>query len=313
MKRLVLASLLGACAALPASAQTIGVTLPNFDNNFQTLIKNSMIDYAGTLNGVSLQLEDAQLDIGRQLSQVQNFIASGVDGIIVSVVDSDATTAMTNAAKEAGIPLVYVNTGPSDPTKLPEGQAFVASNELDSGTLEAKEVCRQLKAAGKTEANAVILIGDLSNEAARLRTKDVHDVFATPECSFIKIVDEQTGAWQRQAAADLVTNWLAAGTQFDAVVSNNDEMAIGAIQALKGAGIPMDQVVVGGIDATADGLAAMQAGDLDVTVFQDAAGQGHGSIDAVLKLIKGEKLDTQIYIPFELVTKDNMDKYLHIN
>jgi ABC-type sugar transport system substrate-binding protein len=313
MRKLILASLLGACAALPASAQTIGVSLPNFDNMFQTLIKNSMTDYAGTLDGVTLQLEDAQLDIGRQLSQVQNFIASGVDGTIVSVVDSDATTAMTNAAKDAGIPLVYVNTGPSDPESLPEGQAFVASNELDSGTLEAQEVCRQLKAAGKTEAKAVILIGDLSNEAARLRTQDVHDVFATPECSFITIVDEQTGAWQRQQAADLVTNWLAAGTQFDAVVSNNDEMAIGAIQALKGAGIAMDTVVVGGIDATADGLAAMKAGDLDVTVFQDAAGQGRGSIDAVLKLIKGEQLDRQIYIPFELVTTANMAEYMNVN
>lgn len=313
MKQLLLAALFGACASVPVSAQTIGVTLPNFDNMFQTLIKNAMTDYAGTLPGVTLQLEDAQLDIGRQLSQVQNFIASGVDGIIVSVVDSDATTAMTAAARDAGIPLVYVNTGPSDPEALPEGQAFVASNELDSGTLEAREVCRQLTAAGKTEATAVILIGDLSNEAARIRTQDVHDVFSSPECSFIKIVDEQTGGWQRQLAADLVTNWLAASIQFDAVVANNDEMAIGAIQALKSAGVSMDDVVIGGIDATADGLAAMQAGDLDVTVFQDAAGQGRGSIDAVLKLVKGEKLDQQIYVPFELVTKDNMDKYLHIN
>lgn len=313
MKQLLLAALFGACASVPVSAQTIGVTLPNFDNMFQTLIKNAMTDYAGTLPGVTLQLEDAQLDIGRQLSQVQNFIASGVDGIIVSVVDSDATTAMTSAARDAGIPLVYVNTGPSDPEALPEGQAFVASNELDSGTLEAREVCRQLTASGKTEATAVILIGDLSNEAARIRTQDVHDVFSTPECSFIKIVDEQTGGWQRQQAADLVTNWLAASIQFDAVVANNDEMAIGAIQALKGAGVSMDDIVIGGIDATADGLAAMRAGDLDVTVFQDAAGQGRGSIDAVLKLVKGEKLDQQIYVPFELVTPDNMDDYLHMN
>lgn len=313
MKKLALASIIGACAALPASAQTIGVALPNFDNMFQTLIKNAMTDYAEGMDGVTLQMEDAQLDIGRQLSQVQNFIASGVDGIIVSVVDSDATVAMTNAAKDAGIPLVYVNTGPSDPDMLPEGQAFVASNELESGTLEAQEMCRQLKEAGKTEATGVILIGDLSNEAARLRTQDVHDVLATPECEFIEIVDEQTGAWQRQTAADLVTNWLAAGTQFDAVFANNDEMAIGAIQALKNAGIPMEDVVVGGIDATADGLAAMQMGDLDVTVFQDAAGQGRGSIDAVLKLIAGESLERQIYIPFELVTQENIDQYLSIN
>jgi inositol transport system substrate-binding protein len=86
-------------------------------------------------------------------------------------------------------------------------------------------------------------------------------------------------------------------------------MAIGAIQALKAAGRSMDSVVVGGIDATQDALAAMAAGDLDVTVFQNAAGQGQGSVDAALKLAKGEAVDKKVYIPFELVTKENLDKY----
>lgn len=314
MKRLLMATAFSALGTFTASAQTIGVSLPNFDNTFQTVIKNAMSDYAKTLPGVSLQLEDAQLDIGRQLSQVQNFIASGVDGIIVSVVDSDATTAMTKAAQAAGVPLVYVNTGPTDPTSLPEGQAFVASNELDSGTIETQEICRLLKEKGKGDgAKAVILIGDLSNEAARLRTKDAHDVIATPECSFIDVIDEQTATWQRTLSSDLVTNWLSAGLKFDAVISNNDEMAIGAIQALKAGGVSMDDVVIGGVDATADGLAAMKAGDLDVTVFQDGAGQGRGALDAVLKLIKKEKVDQQIYIPFELVTPATMDKYQNLN
>ncbi len=107
-----------------------------------------------------------------------------------------------------------------------------------------------------------------------------------------------------------MTNWLSAGLQFDAVVSNNDEMAIGAIQALKTAGISMEDMIVGGVDATADALAAMKAGDLDVTVFQNAAGQGQGAVDAALKLARGEKVETKIFVPFELVTPANLADYM---
>ena len=107
-----------------------------------------------------------------------------------------------------------------------------------------------------------------------------------------------------------MTNWLSTGKPFDGVIANNDESAIGAIQAMKAAGIDMKAVVVGGVDATQDALAAMQAGDLDVTVFQDAAGQGAGALDAALKLAKGEAVEQKVYIPFQLVTPANIDDFL---
>ena len=90
-------------------------------------------------------------------------------------------------------------------------------------------------------------------------------------------------------------------------MSNNDEMAIGAIQALKAA--KMNNVIVSGVDATQDALASMKAGDLKVTVFQNAAAQGKGAVDTALKLAKGEKVDSMVWVPFELVTPANMDKY----
>jgi inositol transport system substrate-binding protein len=110
-----------------------------------------------------------------------------------------------------------------------------------------------------------------------------------------------------------MTNWISAGTRFDAVVSNNDEMAIGAIQALKAAGYDMSKLIVAGVDGTDDALAAMQAGDLDVTVFQDAAGQGKGAIDTALELAKGETVEQTVWIPFELVTPENVERYLARN
>jgi inositol transport system substrate-binding protein len=129
----------------------------------------------------------------------------------------------------------------------------------------------------------------------------------------LNILQEQTANWSRDEAQDLMTNWLSTGEPFDAVISNNDEMAIGAIQAMKAAGISMADVIVGGVDATQDALAAMQAGDLDATVFQDAAGQGAGALDAALKLSKGEAVDTKVYIPFQLVTPANIDQFLSKN
>lgn len=296
-------------AAAPAMAETnIGVSMALFDDNFLTVLRNGMQDYAAKQKDVKLQVEDAQNDVGKQLSQIQNFIAQGVDAIIVNPVDTDATPSMTKLATQAGIPLVYVNRMPAD-KKLPEKVAFVGSDERESGTLEMKEACKLMGGKG----NILVMMGELSNQAARQRTQDIHDVIATPECKGIKIIDQQTANWSRTQGADLMTNWLSAGHKFDAVISNNDEMAIGAIQSLKAAGYDMKKVIVAGVDATQDALAAMKAGDLDVTVFQDAAGQGKGAVDTAVKLAKGEKVESYVWVPFELVTPANMSQFLARN
>ena len=174
----------------------------------------------------------------------------------------------------------------------------------------ATEACRLLAEQGKQNgARAYIIMGDLSHNAALQRTQSVRDVLSKPPCDFIKIVDEQQAGWSRLAAADLVTNWLTAGEPFDAIFANNDEMAIGAIQAMKNAGVDLKDVVVVGVDATQDGLAAMKAGDLDVTVFQNATAQAAGAVDAALALARKQTVDQVVYIPFELVTPANMDAY----
>ena len=319
MKKLVTAALMGALLAGTAmtgaaSAANIGVSMAQFDDNFLTVLRNGMIDYAKTLPDVNLQVEDGGNDVNKQQSQVQNFIASKVDAIIVNPVDTDATAALTKLAADANIPLVYVNRQPSNLDSLPANQAFVASNEKDSGTLETKQICKLLKDAGKgSGANVYVMEGQLNNQAARQRTQDIHDVIATPECNFIKIIDEQTANWSRDEAQTLMANWLTAGTPYDAVISNNDEMAIGALQAMKAAGVDTSKVIIGGVDATQDALASMKAGDLKVTVFQDAAGQGKGALDTALKLAKGEKVDRTVYVPFQLVTPENMANYMSKN
>ena len=133
MKRMFIALAAATVLASPAFAAKIGVSMDKFDDNFLTVLRNGMSDYAKTLPGVSMQIEDAKDDVSKQLSQVQNFIANGVDAIIVNPVDTSATAAITKAAAEAGVPLVYVNREPADVDKLGSKAAFVASNEAEFG------------------------------------------------------------------------------------------------------------------------------------------------------------------------------------
>lgn len=314
MKKTLTGAALVSLMSTTAMAENIGASIARFDDNFLTVMRNGMVDHAATLDGVELQVEDAQDDVAKQLDQINNFIASGVDAIIVNAVDTSATEAMSNAAASAGVPLVYVNREPVNVDTLPEGQAFVASNEIESGTLEAFQICRNLRAAGKAGgAKGYLMNGQLSNQAAVQRSKDVHDVIGMDMCNFMTLIDEQTANWSRDQAQNLMTNWMSSGEEFDFVIANNDEMAIGAIQAMKAGGIDLANVEVGGVDATQDALVAMQAGELDVTVFQDANGQGAGSVDAAVALARGEEVEQKVYIPFKLVTPDNVADFLSAN
>ena len=306
----VFATLMGSAAM----SETVGVSMALFDDNFLTVLRNGIQELADGMDGVDVQIEDAQNDVAKQLDQINNFIASGVDAIIVNPVDTSATQAMTDAAAAANVPLVYVNRQPINLDTLPETQTFVGSNEVDSGTQETIALCDNWAAEGKTEVNAYVMMGELSNQAAVQRTADIHDVMADGRCAVtINIIDEQTANWSRDEAQDLMTNWLSTGEPFDGVIANNDEMAIGAIQAMKAAGIDMASVQVGGVDATQDALVAMQAGDLDVTVFQNAAAQGGGALDAALKLAAGETVGNAVWVPFELVIPSNIEGYLSKN
>lgn len=313
MKKTLVAASLASLMATSAMAERVGVSMALFDDNFLTVLRNGIQSFADA-EGHDVQIEDAQNDVAKQLDQINNFIASGVDAIIVNPVDTSATQAMTAAAEAAGVPLVYVNREPINVNELPDNQAFVASNEIESGTLAAFEGCKLLRAKGKAGgANIYILMGELSNQAAVQRTKDFDDVIGMDMCSFISVADRQTANWSRDQAQNLMTNWLSSGTPFDAVFANNDEMAVGAIQAMKAAGISMEDVIVTGVDATQDALVAMQAGDLDVTVFQDASGQGSGALNAAVALARGEDVEQKVYIPFQLVTPDNIDQFLSKN
>lgn len=290
------------CGSPPVLAEKLGVSMAYFDQNFLTIIRHA-IDKEAQARGLAVQFEDARGDVGRQTDQVQSFIGAGVDAIIVDPVDSASTPALTKIAQQANIPLVYVNRTPGDRT-LPPGVVFVGSDERESGTLQMEALAKQMNYKG----NVAIMIGNLTDAGALQRTKDVEQVVAKyPD---MKVVVKQTANYSRNEGMDLMLNWLTNGEEIDAVAANNDEMAIGAIMALNQSGKREKPILVGGIDATPDGLKALASGKMQITVFQDGIGQGKASVDVAQRLIKGEKVPANLWIPFELVTKENRQVYV---
>ncbi|WP_062743229.1 sugar ABC transporter substrate-binding protein [Erwinia persicina] len=282
-------------------AETIGVSMAYFDQNFLTIIRQA-IDKEAQARGITVQFEDARGDVGRQTDQVQAFISAGVDAIIVDPVNSAGTPAMTKLVSQAKIPLVYVNRTPGDKT-LPPGVVFVGSDEKQSGTLQMEALARLANYQG----NVGVMIGNLSDAGALQRTRDVEQVVA--KYPKMKVVQKQTANYSRSEGMDLMLSWITNGEAIDIVAANNDEMAIGAIMALDQSGKKKGSVLVGGIDATPDGLKAMASGKMQVTVFQDAVGQGKASVAVAQRMIKGEKVESYHWIPFELVTPQNMKQY----
>ena len=280
-----------------AATIKIGATFPVLDQFLQKVADGITAKAAELGAEVNIVAADNKTDV--QLGQVENFISQGVSAIIVIAVDTDAAGPMTAAAQKAGIPLVYVNRRPSD---LPAGVPYVGSDSLVSGTLEMEQLAKLANGKG----NVAILQGDPANEAAVLRTKGCKDVVA--KNPGMKVVKEAAGMWQRDKGLSIMENWLQSGTKIDVVCANNDEMALGAIQALKAAG-KLKETLVGGVDATADALAALKAGELATTVFQDASGQGGGGVDAAVKLVNGETVPDYVDVPYVLVTLDNLAQF----
>ncbi|MCR4538830.1 sugar ABC transporter substrate-binding protein [Pseudomonas sp. 18.1.10] len=283
----------------------IGVSIAQVDDVFLAQMRDYMAAHAKELPGVTLQFEDAQGDVVRQLNQVQNFTAQGMDAIIVNPVDTAATAKMSSNAQQAKTPLVYVNRRP-DAQQLPPGVGYVGSDEVKAGEIQMRYLAEKMGGKG----NLAIMLGLLSNNATHNRTLGVKTVLK--EYPNIKIVEEQTAEWQRNKAIDLMNNWIVSGRKIDAVAANADEMAIGAAMAISQAGMqPGKDILVAGSDGGPAGLDAVKKGQLLVTVYQDNKGQAVGSIDLAVKMVKKEPYTAELTIPYQQITKDNYQAFLN--
>ncbi|SFL64800.1 substrate-binding domain-containing protein [Methylobacterium pseudosasicola] len=295
IRRLAACAVVLAGLATPALATTIGVAMVQ-PTGFTQLLRDGIESYAKSVPGVSVQFTYAPEGAGAtQVEQVRQFIAAKVDALLILPVDPQANATITRLAQETDIPLVYANNGPREDW-FAGRIAFVLPNDLVAGRLQMRKLAQMLDGKGRI----AIIAGHPSHSATALRTRGVKEVAA----SFpgLSVVAEGAADWDRKKAAALVAGWLATGIALDAIVANNDEMAIGASDAVEAAGLPSDRILIGGVDATPDGLKAMQRKRMAVTVYQDAGLQARRAIDDALKLIRRETVQQYDWVPFELVT-----------
>lgn len=295
---LLFATLLLLFSQWASAGYRIGVSIARVDDNFMTYVRNGL-EAAAKQEGVQIQFEDAQGDVVRQLNQVEGFLSQKVDAVIVLPVDTSATANMTRAAVEAKTPLVYVNRHPDERT-LPKGVVTVASNDLEAGQLQMRYLAEKLGGKG----SLAIIMGDLAQNATHDRTEGVKQVLK--DYPGIKIVEQQSAEWQRNKGMDLTSNWLLAGTHFDAIIANNDEMAIGAAMALQQAGKAKGEIAIVGIDGLPDGLAAIKRGMLIASVFQDPKAQATVAVQSAIKMIKGEAVEPDVWVPFQLIKPEQV-------
>lgn len=291
---------LTACSTSQKSDKVkIGVTLMDFSTEFGIGLKDYMTAKADAMGDVELTVVDAGGDAAKQLQQVETFISQKVDAIIMQPQEQEACSPAIDKAKAAGIPIINCNS-----LTITEPDAYVGSNDSESAEIAMTYIAKQLGGKG----NVLMMHGHPGQTAEVKRTEGAMDILAqNPDMT---LLDEQTADWDRAEAMTLMENWIQAyGDQINAVFCQNDEMALGALNALVQAG-KKDNVLVVGVDAIDDALQSFKDGKMDATVYQDCKGQAEGAIEAAYKLAKGESVEKEILIPFILVTTENVDEYL---
>lgn len=309
MKKKILATSLLAGAMLlgtmvPAAAEegkyTIGCTV-YYMTEFITLMAKGVEDKAAEL-GCDLVMLDAQRDAQNQITQIENLIAQEVDVIIVAAVDSDAIVPAISMCEEAGIPLVGVNML----INTDEPYHYVGPDDVLAGELEMQYAIDEIGGEG----NVVILEGPIGQSAQIQRLEGNMNVLAKYEGK-VNLLAQQTANWSREEALSLVENWIQTfGDDLNAVVAQNDEMALGAIQALEAAGIK-DKVVVTGVDAIKDGCTAIKDGKLLGTVYQDAHLEGSEAVQKAYDVLEGNVTEKELsYINMTWINPENVDELL---
>ena len=283
-----------------ADGYKVGYVCNNFNDTFQTYVMDAAEAYFDGVSDVEIILQDSVEDVIRQQDMVNTLIAQKVDALIVVPVDTSAMEPIVRAAAEADIPLCFVNRNPYAGKDLPENVYYVGSQEIIAGQQQMNYMGELLGGEG----GVAILMGKLDNEGALKRTEGNESVIAD-KFPGIDILAKETGNWQRDQGMVLTENWLTAyGADLKGILANNDEMALGAVEALKAAG--REDIFVMGVDAIPDAKEAVGSGELAATVLQDAVGQGEGAAKLIHSKLMGEAVDSLVWVPFVLITPENL-------
>jgi inositol transport system substrate-binding protein len=285
----------------------IGLTLSDRDKYLTSMEKASLAE--ATAKNVTLDVQDSKNSVDSQISHIAFFVKQGYDAIIVNLVDVASVEDVIDAAKDT--PIVFVNRMPDESVLEANKIVAVSSVETEAGEFQA-EFLTDYFAEKETKTLDVVMITGADGHLGSIGRTEA--VLAGLESSgfTVNLQYQDTADWDRAKAMKKIQGFFLMNKPVDVIICNNDEMAIGAIEAIKAIDKTTDDICVVGVDATTEGIASIADRDLKCTVFQDAVAQGAGSVDAAVQLASGEDVVAFTPIAWDLVTLDNLDKYMGV-
>lgn len=279
---LLASSLFASTAALAQEPVKIAVLMYGMKAEFVQLMERYGKEHPAVKSGLAqLTFYDGRYDAMVQNNQAETAIQTKTDAIIVNPLDYEANIDVATMANKAGIPVVVTNAR----LNTEDITAEVVSDDVKGGYMEAKAVMDKLKCKG----NVVIIEGPKGGSGEIQRGEGNDKAIAECGPGKVKVLERKTANWSRAEALSLMENWLQKHRgKIDGVIAQNDEMALGAIEAIKGAGLNPKDFAIAGIDGVSDAIRAVQQGEM-VSILQDAKAQMDGSIDVALRAVIGPK------------------------
>ena len=306
------------------SDKKVGISIYKFDDNFMTLYRTELERYLTEEIGFkkeNITIQDGKGDQAEQTNQIQNFIASGVDVMILNLVQASSAPQVTDMCKDAGIPVVYINREPDTAEEdrwASDGisATYVGADARQSGTYQGEEI---VETANKGDINGdgkvsyIMVQGDPENVDAQYRTE--FSVKALTDAGLeVEELLLQRGDWDQAKGQQIVQDALTQfGDKIEVVFCNNDAMALGALQAIDAAGRKVNEdIYLVGVDALTEAVQDITEGKMTGTVFNDYMGQAKTAADMAVKFLNGETVDPVNMVDYVKVTPDNAKDILDI-
>lgn len=288
-------------AALAEDKITIGLTLPSLAHPFFVYLQKNVMDEAEKL-GVEVIAIDAENVAAKQMSIVEDFIAQGVKGVLMSPIGQDALVPAVEALNEAGIPVATVDR------KVEGGELLVhvGADNVEGGRVAARYLIEKLGGKG----SVLELEGTPGASPAIDRKAGFDEVIATSE---IKILVSQTAKFERAMGQSVTENLIQVHKDFQGIFGANDEMILGATEALEAAGVDLSKVVTIGYDAIPDALTYIKDGKLDATIEQFPGEQARKGLRFLVDFIRDgkEPPSKEVYITPVAIGLDNLGDAEH--
>lgn len=298
----------------------VGVCIYKFDDNFMTLYRQELERYLKedlSKDGVKYEVTvmDGKNDQAEQTNQVNNFIADGVDVLIMNLVQASAAPTVIEAAKAADIPVVFINREPTAEDLASYDKAcYVGADARQSGTFQG-QIVADLENKGDYNGNGVIdyvmIMGDPENVDAQYRTEFSIKALTDAGLEVNKLF-EQRGDWDQSKGQELANTALTQfGNEIDVIFCNNDGMALGAAQAIAANGRTVGtDIALLGVDALTEVVQMVKDGTMTGTVLNDHIGQAHQAAEAAKIAVDGGTLEKNYTVDYVKVTQANADQFL---